>query len=412
MALYQELGTGLSEDDLALRDHIHRFAAEVLRPSAMELDAMSSEEAIAKGSVYWDVWRQMKEMGLHRQGMPENIGGVTLAPIQRCVVSEELGWGSIDWAVAFGAGSLPFMVAAYSGNQKLVDEMVIPYLEDTKGEYIGCWPITEAGHGGHDAVLAAMAGSGISFDTRARRDGDEWVINGQKSAWVSNGTVATHGLVMLSAEEASGGEPGYGIAVVPLDLPGVSRGKPLEKIGQRALNQGEVFFDDVRVPAGQMIVIPRGAQGGLMGAGFNPNAGLGMLFVGLARAAFEETLEYCKQRVQGGKPLVEHQLIQRKLFDMLTKVETARAYARAVVLYNASNPLGLGYYSNASKVYATQVAFEVASDGVQLHGGMGLAKGMLIEKLFRDARAGLIEDGANDSLALLAAPTMISSYAY
>ena len=102
MALYQELGTGLSEDDLALRDHIHRFAVDVLRPSAMELDAMSSEEAIAKGSVYWGVWRQMKEMGLHRQGMPENIGGVTLTPIQRCVVSEELGWGSIDWAVAFG----------------------------------------------------------------------------------------------------------------------------------------------------------------------------------------------------------------------------------------------------------------------------------------------------------------------
>jgi alkylation response protein AidB-like acyl-CoA dehydrogenase len=412
MALYQELGTGLSEDDLALREHIHRFAVEALRPSAMELDAMSSEEAIAKGSVYWDVWRQMKEMGLHKQGMPENIGGVTLTPIQRCVVSEELGWGSIDWAVAFGAGSLPFAIAAYSGNQKLIDEMVIPYLEDTKGEIIGCWPITEPGHGGHDAVLAAMAGSGISFDTRARRDGDEWVINGQKSAWVSNGTVATHGLVMLSAEEASGSEPGYGIAVVPLDLPGVSRGKPLEKIGQRALNQGEVFFDDVRIPAEQMIVIPRGAEGGLMGAGFNPNAGLGMLFVGLARAAFEETLEYCKQRVQGGRPLVEHQLIQRKLFDMLTKVETARAYARAVMLFNASNPLGLGYYSNASKVYATQVAFEVASDGVQLHGGMGLAKGMLIEKLFRDARAGLIEDGANDSLALLAAPNMISSYAY
>jgi alkylation response protein AidB-like acyl-CoA dehydrogenase len=110
--------------------------------------------------------------------------------------------------------------------------------------------------------------------------------------------------------------------------------------------------------------------------------------------------------------LIEHQLIQRKLFDMLTKVETARAYARAVMLYNASNPMGLGYYSNASKVYATQVAFEIASEGVQLHGGMGLSKGMLIEKLFRDARAGLIEDGANDSLALMAAPGMISRYAY
>jgi alkylation response protein AidB-like acyl-CoA dehydrogenase len=82
-ALYQELGEVLSEGDLALKDHIHRFAAQVLRPSAMKLDAMSAEAAIAKGSVYWDVWRQMKEMGLHRQGMPETVGGVTLTPIQR-----------------------------------------------------------------------------------------------------------------------------------------------------------------------------------------------------------------------------------------------------------------------------------------------------------------------------------------
>jgi alkylation response protein AidB-like acyl-CoA dehydrogenase len=96
MALYQELGTGSSEDDLALNDHIHRFAAEVLRPSAMELDAMSPEEAIANGSVYWDVWRRVKEMGLHKQGMPENVGGVIVALAQRCIVMEEPGWGSID----------------------------------------------------------------------------------------------------------------------------------------------------------------------------------------------------------------------------------------------------------------------------------------------------------------------------
>jgi alkylation response protein AidB-like acyl-CoA dehydrogenase len=413
MALYQELGAGLSEEDLALREHFHRFAEEVLRPSAMALDGLSPEEAIAEGSVYWDVWRQIKEMGLHRQGMPEHLGGVTLTPIQGCIVWEELSWGSIDWAVAFGAGSLPFTFAATLGNERLIKEFVVPYLEDKEGKHIGCWPITEPAHGGHDAMLAAMAGSGISFDMLARRDGDEWVLRGQKAAWVSNGTVATHGLVMMSAEDQDGGEPGFGIAFVPLDLPGISRGKPLDKIGQRALNQGEIYFDDVRIPADQMIVIPRREGGaGALGAMGNPNAGLGMAFVGVARAAFEETLEYCKQRVQGGKPLIEHQLIQRKLFDMLTKVETARAYARAVMLYNASNPMGLGYYSNASKVYATQVAFEIASEGVQLHGGMGLSKGMLIEKLFRDARAGLIEDGANDSLALMAAPGMISSYAY
>jgi alkylation response protein AidB-like acyl-CoA dehydrogenase len=412
MALYDELSTGLTEEDLALKDQMHRFAKEVLRPSAMELDPMSPEEAIAEGSVYWDVWREIKKMGLHKQGMPEHLGGVPLTPMQACIVWEELSWGSIDWAVAFGAGALPYTFAASIGNERLIKEFVIPYLEDTEGKLIGCWPITEPAHGS-DVMLAGIAGSGISFDTRAKRDGNDWVITGQKAAWVSNASVATHALTMVSAEDESGGEPGFGIALLSLDLPGISKGRPLDKIGQRALNQGEIFFDEVRIPADQMVVMPRRkadeVAGGTVG---NPNAGLGMAFVGVARAAFEETLEYCKQRVQGGKLLVEHQLTQRKLFDMLTKVETARAYARAVMLYNQANPLGHGYYSNASKVYATQVAFEIASEGVQLHGGMGLSKGTLIEKLFRDARAGLIEDGANDTLALIAAPIMISSYSY
>jgi alkylation response protein AidB-like acyl-CoA dehydrogenase len=412
MELYHELGVGLSEEDIALKGQMHRFAEEVLRPSAMTLDAMTPEEAIAEGSVYWDVWREIKKMDLHKQGIPPHLGGVTLTPLQNCIVLEELGWGSIDWMVSFGAGSLPFNFAATIGHQRLIEEAVIPYLEDTEGKYIGCWPITEPAHGS-DVMLAGIAGSGINFDTQARRDGDEWVITGQKAAWVTNATVATHALAMLGAQDESGGEPGFGIAFLSLDAPGITRGKPLDKIGQRALNQGEIFFDGVRIPADQMLVMPRRAPGEAdLGAMGNPNAPLGMAFVGLARAAFEETLEYCKQRVQGGKPLVEHQLIQRKLFDMMSKVETARAYARSVMLYNAANPTGLGYFSNASKVYATEVALQVAGDGVQLHGGMGLSKGTLIEKLFRDARAGTIEDGANDTLALLGAPTMIAKHAY
>ncbi|MDI6856770.1 MAG: acyl-CoA dehydrogenase family protein [Dehalococcoidia bacterium] len=413
MDIYHELSVGLTDDDRALKEHIHRFAKEVLRPSAMALDEMTPEQAIAKGSVYWDVWRQIKELGLHKRGMPEHLGGVMLTPIQNCILMEELSWGSIDWAVAFGASSMPYIFANVIGSPRLVEEVVIPYIEDKDGTCIGCWAITEPARG-YDVMLTFVDGSGISFDTRAKLDGDNWIISGQKSAWVSNGTVAKHALTFVSAETEDGKEPAVGVCVVALDQPGVSKGKPLNKIGQRALNQGEIFFDEVAVPRSEMVILPRrkpeDAPTG--STGFNPNAALGVAFVGVARAAFEETLEYCKNRVQGGAPLVEHQLVQRKLFDMMTKVETARAYARAVSLYNSANPLGFGFYSNASKIYATQVAYEIADQGVQLHGGIGLCKGMLIEKLFRDARAGLIEDGANDSLALSAAPSMVRSYVY
>jgi len=414
MALYQDLGQPLSDEDSALKEHMHRFAAEVLRPSAIALDNLSPEAVIAGGSPYWDTWKQIQDLGMQNRGMPPELGGVSLTPLQNAIMMEEISWGSIDWAVAFGASSMPYLFAAMIGNQRLIEEAVVPYIEDRNAEYIGCWAITEPARG-YDVMLTGVKGSGISFDTRARRDGDSWVIRGQKAAWVSNGTVAKHALTFVSLEGEPGAEPDVGVTIVALDSPGVSKGKPLDKLGQRALNQGEVFFDDVVVPADQMVVIPRREPneptlGG--GVAFNPNAYLGVAFVGLARAAFEETLAYCKQRVQGGKPLVEHQLVQRKLFDMMTKVETARAYARAVTLYNSTHPLGMGFYSNASKIYATEAALQVASEGVQLHGGMGLSKGMLIEKLFRDARAGLIEDGANDSLALAAAPMMIRDYPY
>ena len=181
-------------------------------------------------------------------------------------------------------------------------------------------------------------------------------------------------------------------------------------MGQRALNQGEVFFDDVRIPKDYVIVEPElyALAGDIILA--TANGGMGSLFTGVARAAFEEAMTYCKQRVQGGKLLCEHQLVQRKLFDMFTKVESARALSRAVAAYNSVTIPPLSRLGIASKVYSTQVAFEVASDAVQLFGGYGLSKEFLIEKLFRDARASMIEDGSNDVLALAAARSILDNW--
>jgi alkylation response protein AidB-like acyl-CoA dehydrogenase len=130
----------------------------------------------------------------------------------------------------------------------------------------------------------------------------------------------------------------------------------------------------------------------------------------VARAAFEEALAYAKQRVQGGKPIAEHQLIQYKLFDMFTKVEAARAISRAASLYNSTTTPPAVRYSIAAKVFCTQAAFEVASDAVQIFGGYGLCKDLLVEKLLRDARASMIEDGCNEILGLAAARQIIDQY--
>ena len=140
------------------------------------------------------------------------------------------------------------------------------------------------------------------------------------------------------------------------------------------------------------------------------NAFMGATFTGLARAAFEEGLNYARNRVQGGKPITEHQAVQLKLADMFINVEAARQFSRAALVYNLETSPPETQYSQASKIFCTNAAFQVASDALQLHGGMGLAKEMLIEKLFRDARASLIEDGTNDVMALSAARKIIDTY--
>ena len=200
------------------------------------------------------------------------------------------------------------------------------------------------------------------------------------------------------------------MAIVPLTLPGVSKGKPLDKIGQRSLNQGEIFFDNVRLPENYMIV-PDPAMGtpikdfSLIGA----NTGMGILFTGLAQAAFDLALDYAKNRMQGGKPIFDHQSVRLRLFEMFKLVESTRAMSRRVALYNFVNndPLnGLnpsGAHGMALKVFATENAFKVASEALQIFGGNGLSREYPIEKIFRDARAGMIEDGENNVLSLVGA---------
>jgi alkylation response protein AidB-like acyl-CoA dehydrogenase len=416
MGAYLDLNPELTPTQQSLKEEMHRFAAEVARPASMELDKLADpEDVIKEGSVFWDVFRKFYELGHHVSALPEEVGGANIRGLDGHILAEEIGWGSSDFGVGLGVSAMPFMMglvaATMTGNQRLIDDLVTPFVQDREAKLIGCWAITEPCHGSDCLAFGTgeYTDERTSFDTYGRHDGDDWLINGAKAAWVSNGTIATHAMVHFAIDRSKG-MPGGGIAVIPLGLPGVSRGKPLNKIGQRALNQGEIFFDDVRIPK-EYVFVEQDMY--ILAADLilsTANGGMGSLFTGVARAAFEEAMAYCKQRVQGGKLLCEHQLVQRKLFDMFIKVESARQLSRAVAVYNSAAMLPVSRLGIGSKVYCTQVAFEVASDAVQLFGGMGLSKECVVEKLFRDARAALIEDGSNDMLALAGAVQLIGSY--
>jgi alkylation response protein AidB-like acyl-CoA dehydrogenase len=298
------------------------------------------------------------------------------------------------------------MVAAQSGNPDLYKSFVKPYVEDREASFIGCWAITEPNHGSDHVMVGTpeFHNPKVKGDVVARADGDSYIINGQKSSWVSNGTIATHAALYLRIDSPGAkGMSGGGVAVLPLNLPGVSKGKPLNKLGQRALNQGEIFFDNVRIPRDHMVInsdsYEQQATATLTGA----NGGMSTAFTGLARAAYEAALEYSLGRIQGGKAICEHQLVQKHLFEMFTKVEACRALSRAVTVYNSKSGTPMLQHAIAAKTFCTQASFEVASDALQIFGGNGLSKEYPIEKLFRDARASLIEDGTNDVLSLAGA---------
>lgn len=409
MSTYLDLKKDLTEDEVALKEQVHRFAAEILRPAAAELDQLPPEEVIAKGSVLWEVFRRAYELGFHTRALPESMGGVALSPIAQHIFSEEMGWGAADLSISLGVASMPFVFAARMGHQELIREFVLPFSQDREGRYIGCWGVTEPRHGSDAVFMGKETGPEIAFDLHAEADGDEWVINGQKSAWVSNGTIATHCMMHVCIDR-SRGMAGSGVAFVPLTGPGVTKGKPLNKLGQRALNQGEIFLDNVRIPKSYMMVMPQGYSllGDMILA--SANAGMSATFTGVARAAFEEGLNYARQRVQGGKKICEHQAVQLKLMDMFIKVEAGRQLSRAAFVYNLTSTPPQPQYSVAAKVFCTHAAFQIASDALQLHGGYGLAKGMVVEKLFRDARASLIEDGTTDVLSLAGARLVIDRY--
>ena len=408
---YFDINLDLTDEDLALKEAAHKFAREVIRPVAKELDAMTSEEAIAENSPLWSFLRKAYELGYHKMLLPEQVGGMGLSPLQVSMVMEELAWGSFGLALQISVCSFTAMGPVLIGDEELIKAFTIPFCECTDGSIRGCWGATEPDHG---SDLIGM-GEPIFYDPSvrcnctAKRDGDDWIINGQKSAWVSGGTISTHCMLHLQTDPSKG-LAGWGVAIVPMDLPGVSKGKPLDKIGQRDLNQGEIYFADVRIPGKYMVVGPELYEPVMEGILTDANAWMASWATGLARAAFDEAFSYCKERVQGGRPLMEHYSIKQRIFRMFSRVETCRALARAVANLNFRIAPAFPEYSMAAKTVTTQLCLENASDAIQLLGGNGLSKEYLPEKLFRDARATLIEDGNNEILARHGGHTLFHAY--
>ena len=382
----------LSEMERSVQDAAHRFAENVMRPAGARLDRLSAAALIAPDSELWKVLQESAGLGLTMTTLLE------LPALERArlmmIASEELAWGDAGLAGAILVNNFPGMYAAIAGRMDLV-----AYCDGK----LGCWGITEPDHGSdmldaHGSLQAADGDYGRP-NCVARIDGDQVVINGQKAAWVSGAMTAQVCALYAHAEIDGKTRPGL-VIIVPLDLPGVTRGKPLEKLGLRGLNQGELYFENVVVPSSNIIAGPDDYADMVYHTLAEANVHVACTAVGIARAAYEHALAYVHTRRAGGRKIAQHQQVQHRLFHMFRKVEAARALVRRVATYNATAPLPALQGSAAAKVHATQTAFEVASEALQIFGANGMSLEYPMEKLLRDARAMLIADGCNEVLAM------------
>lgn len=377
--------SNLAETDLAIQQNIRRFANERLRPLLAEAD--SEDPTVARG--LWETLIERGcEVGLFSAFLPRRYGG-SLAGLAGALALEELGAVDAGMATFYGTMGLGITPLALSGDRDLLDRF---FGEVVEGERAGkpvifAFAISEpeAGSDVEETEGAKVARLG----TVARRDGDSYVIDGRK-VFCSMGNLATYITVFAALEEPSIHR--WTCFVVPTNTPGFSIARLERKMGQRAAPAAELIFDSVRVEAANRV--------GAEGQGWELNRqtlalsrpGVGAIAVGIAQAAFEAALDYAKHRHQGGRALVDHQLIRYKLARMATTIEMARALVHQAATARPPDPK----LASMAKIAGSDAAVAVAHEALQIFGGYGYMQDAPVEKLYRDARVTQIYEGTNE----------------
>jgi alkylation response protein AidB-like acyl-CoA dehydrogenase len=378
------------------------FGRGVVAPAEVELDRIADPEELFGSERYWSVMSQCFELGFNRMALPEAFGGLGLDPQTTGMVWEELArWGPGFAASLMPGAVVPQLLSFLVPDRKdLIDEFVRPYCEDKTGRRITAWCSSEPEVGSDGSNYEDPA---VHHHTTARLSGGSYTLRGAKSDFVSNGGIAS-AYIVFACVDRSMGIKGSAAFVVPGDAKGISRGRAIDKTGLRTLNQASVFFDDVEIPEGHLI-FPHGESYPMLHNAIITvgNLAVGYLAVGLMRAAYEEALQHCKSRVQWGRPIFEHQLVAKKLFECWQAIEACRAF-----LYKGSWLSKRGFpgdlkTSLGAKIFATEMAVTHTAEMVQVLGGYGISREYPVEKYARDAKLLKIMDGTNEILMTKAA---------
>ncbi|MGK2955861.1 MAG: acyl-CoA dehydrogenase family protein [Solirubrobacterales bacterium] len=360
----------LTDEQKDLREMAHNFADKEMRSVAWEYDKDGTwpQEVIDKA---WEV-------GLMNTHIPEAYGGPGLDYLSGCLIEEEFGWGCSGIGTSLACNGLASAPVALGGS------------EETKKKYLGM--LTESAKLASFCLTEPDAGSDVAgMKTRAVKKGDKYVINGSK-CFITNGQYADWFTVYAKTDPDAGSK---GISAFVVDKQdGVTIDKKEDKMGQRASNTATVTFNDVEVPAENLIGEEnRGFKLAMMTLD-RTRPGVAAMAVGIARAAFEAAVAYSKERQQFGVPIAMHQAIQFLIADMAVKVDAARLltwHSGVQLDQGLSNTLT----SSEAKRFAADSAMEVTTDAVQVYGGYGFIKEYPVEKFMRDAKIMQLYEGTS-----------------
>ncbi|MGA2958144.1 MAG: acyl-CoA dehydrogenase family protein [Thermodesulfobacteriota bacterium] len=371
----------LTEEQGLLRDMVRKLSKEKVEPGAAARDQ--------KGEFSWEMVEQIKENGLFGVDFPEEYGGSGAGLLSLIIVCEELSRVDASTGmlpVAQELGTLPILLAANPEQKK----RFLPPL--ASGEKLSAFALTEAS-GGSDVA---------AFRSKAIKKGDSYILNGSKT-FITNGGVADTVSVYALTDPGKGGHKGSSVFVVEKGTKGFSVGKHEDKMGIRSSDTVELIFEDCPVPAENLL--------GDEGLGFAimmktldfSRPAVGAQALGIAAGAFEYSLNYAKERVAFGRPIIAQQGVSFKLADMAMNVEAARQllYKTAAVLQELPKDMSrlspeTIRLSSMSKCFCADVAMRVTVEAVQVLGGYGYVKEYPVERYMRDAKITQIYEGTNE----------------
>lgn len=362
-----------TEEELALKKAASDFAKTEIAPVVLKREWIPDPEQ----RVPWDIFEKASQRGFKTITLPKEYGGLGASNVGVCMVSEEIAKADIGIAVAMGHWWKETSQIAELGTKEQKDWYFSMMMKDDR--FLASTCMTEPGHGSDNALPYEP----VHYDTTATPEGDNWIINGQK-VFITNGRISRVYFVYATTDKSKPFSQGVTLFLVPRDSPGVRIGTVFEKMGLRLSENAEVFFDHVKVPKNRVlgevnraraIKNPFALQNGLLAVSN---------LLGCAEGGYEMTLQYAKDRVQGGQPIIKHEVVGLRLAKMATMIEGVRS-----ILYRAAweadhNPKYDSSLYFMARYLAGQLVQETSMMALDTFGGNGMMLDMAINKQFRD----------------------------